>query len=482
MKKQTLFLFAALLMGITATAQEVSFDLKGEAKLNPRSSTSQFIGNTADRVYFVERTGRMKDHISLAAYSLDLVEQSRVELGREKDFDSYGGFVNGQNIDLLQVSYADNGMHVYRNRRSLSTLSPEGDTLTLAQYSGQKDDEFGFHIATSPNGQLLAGLFMAHRVLQGNEIRVGLYDRQLEEYWSMAVEQATFNAMSVTDEGEIVLYTLGSKGECHFTIVDGENVKHADFSITVKDKALILEKQFVRYGDGKIVMAVTVREENRVIMPQGTNIDAIYIYCYDMAKKHLSVEQHSFTDEENHRLCNTKEGKKPSDRWIPFGEISQTLADKDGGYVIVSDTWTLSMNGMKSQYNRCGIMVMRVDANGKIMWTNTRRYMGSANWNDRDYLTHRWVSTPNGIMLAWVDNIKNINIPNDKEYKSFTPGKNKTVLQVWTLNAAGKESVTYIASGNMCLYGAAHRSGTPGKYIALLNTNRKSQLAFLTIK
>lgn len=495
MNKRSLIFLFALFVGVAVMAQSVSFDLKPEGKGTARDDTPQFIGCDGQRIVLVESSGRLARNLSLAAYSVDQQELARVELGKQKEINSYGGFINGQHVDLLMASFPEDSktgrisMNVYRDRRSLATLAREGDTMPLGSYVGEKGDDFGFGIASSPNGQLLAGVFVANYKGQGSEVKVGLYNRELEEYWTMTLQHANFNSISVSDDGDILLYTLGEvnrhiffgyDGECHFTIVDGEHIKSADFRLDSVNK--IYGCEFVRYGNGKIIVAAVVREEDYSVMPIGSNVDRVDIYCYDVDKHRLTAERRTFTDQEVHRLTNEKEGKSPKHHWVQFGQIAQTLSDKSGGYVVIDQMWSVSVNGAKTEQHRSGIMVMRIDENGKIMWTRARRFVAGTSWNERHFLTHRWTYTPDGIVLAWVDNAANMEYPPEKPFKEYKPTRTKNTLNVWTLTPDGKEGRGAATAGYGCLMGAVHRLDTPGKYVALLSVKRKGQLAFITLK
>lgn len=488
MKKHTLFLFAALLMGIAATAQTVSFDLKAEGKGTNKTDIPQFIGCDNQRIVLVESTGLIKNRLSLVAYSLDQQELARVELGSGKETSTYGGYINGQHIDLLRVDQTEDSktkqisMRVYRDRRNLTTLEPEGEPLVLGNYTGEKGDDFGFGISVSPNGELLAGVFVARYAGQGMEIKVGLYNHELEEYWTMTPAKANFNSISVTDEGDVILYVLGDNGNCSFTILDGEKERNAEFTIKPDEGTNILERAFVRYGNGKIIVATAVREENHVIMPIGSNMDRVDIHCFNIDRNTITSERHTFTDQETQRLCNDKESGSPRHHWVQFGQIAQTLADKDGGYVMLDQAWSVSVNGSKTEWHRCGMMVLRVDADGKILWTRTNRFSATAPWGMRHLLTHRWIATPQGVMLAWMDHANNVSAASNKSYKEFKPGRTKSVLNVWVVSPEGKETQSYIMTGKNSLVGAAHRLDSPGKYVALLTSLRKGRLAFFTIE
>ncbi len=482
MKKQTITLLCLLLTCIAATAQTVSFDIHPANKVSKSITLPLFIGCDNNRIIRVEDFGRRTNDYSLIAYNHDMVEQSRVDLSSGDFLEAYGGYINGQHIDLLFADRSNNGMRVYRDRHCLATLQAE-DTLDLVSLKGEKGDDFAFTIAVSPNGKLLAGIFLARYQAQTTDLRVALYNRELEEYWNMSVPSATFNNVSLTDDGDIILYTLGDKdGKALFTIVDGENIRHHEFRIEPEEESVILERAFLRYGNGKIIIATTVRQENHAIMPVGSNIDRVDIHSFDIGKNTISTHRHPFTDQETQRLCNSKEGKALRHHWVQFGQIDKTIADNEGAYLMLSQSWTVTQNGIPTEYHTCGMMVLRVDADGNISWTRTQRYSAIVNWGWRRAIIPHWRSIPDGIMLAWADNAKNVTIPDGKSCNDFKPSFHKSTLNVWILHPDGRETQSYIQTDRMFLDGSVHPLDTPGKYLATLRNMRKTQLAFITIE
>lgn len=480
MKKRVTLILLLLLSGMVAAAQNITFDLQPEGK-GMLNADYHFVGCDDGHVVLIELGGRHTKRFVLNSYSLDQQLLASVDLGKEKDLDPRGGYINGQHVDLLQVAYPDNGMVVYRERRSLSTLQPEGDTLVLARYSGEKGDLFGCLMAESPNRELLAGAYVAYRKAQGMEVKVGLYNHEMEEYWTMTTDLSDIQSIYVNDEGEVVLYSLDKKGKCRFTVVDGERIENHEFDLSSSDP--IVERGLVRFADGKILIAATVCEDRQTLMPQGSNIDCIDFYCYNTARKHLSVERYRFTNQEVNRLCNEKDDKYHRRNWIPFGELSQAIADKEGAYVVIDNAWTVTTNGIPKQYNSAGMMVMRVNADGKVLWTHAQRFFAtSTNYSWRKYIIQGWLLTPDGIMLAWSDNAKNSSAPDDKPYKQYKAPSDKSTLNVLLIDKEGKASLSYINTNRMCTYGSVHRSNTPGKYVAHLRNMKKAQLAVISIE
>ena len=191
--KAVLPLLAALLMAIGGQAQTITFDQMPEAKGVIKNSIPHFIGCDGENLLLIQRSGRLKNRLELVKYNLSLQEQSRTEVYGGEDYNCYGGYINDGHIDLLYATYAGEGMRVFRDRRSLATLAPEGEPLILADYSGEKGDRFHFGNAVSPNGKLLAGVFVANRMAQGTEVKVGLYNHQLEAYWTQTCSRFNFD-------------------------------------------------------------------------------------------------------------------------------------------------------------------------------------------------------------------------------------------------------------------------------------------------
>lgn len=480
MKKNLLSLLAALLLATGLQAQTITFDQLPVGKGIVKNSIPHFIGCDGESVVLIQRSGRLKNRLELVKYTMGLKEQCRAGLDGGEDYRCYGGYINDGHIDLLYSTFIGEGMRVYRDRRSLATLAPEGEPLMLADYSGEKGDRFYFGNAVSPNGKLLAGVFVADRTAQGTEVKVCLYNHQLEAYWTQNCSRSNFDNIYATDEGDVILYSFGANGECRFTILDGEDIRNVEFKLPEGD--MVLQRELLRYGNGNILLATAVRHESHTLMPVGANIDGIDIYCYNIAGKKLTVQHHPFTMQEVNRLCNDKEDRDQRHLWVQFGHICQRIADSDGAYLMVDQSWTTTLNGVPTGEQRMGMMVMRVDPNGKILWTTAKRTTTNTSWNDRDYLDYKWLPTPTGVMLAWTDHIANISFPPSKQVKLFSPFKSKATLNVWTLTHDGKEDLSFIELSRQALAGPAHSLDTPGEYIVLLTSGNRQQLTKVKIE
>ncbi len=490
MSKKIVFVAVMLLFGATtAFSQNSTFTTEAIGKAIPGSFGSQisgafdqqFIGATNKAVVLFEYSGLGRAKQSLASYDYSQNELGRVDMGTIKDFNCYGGFINDGNVDLLFVNNNDDGLRVWRERRT-TTLAMQGEQVVLADYKGQKGDEFFFSMGTSADQQLLAGVYVAARKTQDAEVKVALYNRELSEYWKVKVDCFGFNQVFVTDSGEVVLAYFTDKGKCLFTIADGENEEHCGFSLA--DDVRTKETRLIRYGDGKLLVAVAVQEDERNWMPAkeaGPNIDRIDFYCYDVKSGKLTVTQHNFTDLEVARLTNEKESGSMKYHWVPFGNLQQGIADATGAYLVIDQMWTVYVDGLPSGFHRRGMMVMRVSADGKVEWTRTWRFDNICSPNYRGCLGYRWQPCNDGIMLAMPNSVKNSTLPAEKPVKKFVATRDKAVLSVIRLSADGKERSENFNIDKQSLIGSAHHLDG-NKYLLLLSNKKQGQFAHLELK
>lgn len=476
--KSLVVMLAALTLPLIAGAQNIEFQTETFGKMLNKTNEARFIGQADNSVVLVDY---QKRKAIVARYDMAQNELARVEMGAEKDIENYGGFINGNNVDLLNVTRFKGGMRVYRDRRDLNTLQPNGEPLTLTEYNGNSDDKYVFTLGVSPNQNLLAGVsVMARKGLDG-DVKVALYNRELEEYWHTIAHTNAFNQVIVNDSGEVVLAycTVNTKKYNTFTIVDGEKEEQASFKL--KDDGWPMEATLIRYGNGKLIMAVAVREENHTVMPLGSNIDRIDFYCYDVKKQSLTVEKHNFTDLECNRMANKKDDKSNKHHWVQFGNIVQSLADDEGAYLMFDQTWRVTKNDIPVEQHHLGMMVIRVNENGKIQWIQPLRISAQSSWGGRSLINYRWRSTTNGIVLAVPQNIKNADLPDNTPIKEFRVLKDKAVLSVITIDRKGKVKRNNFDIGKQTIEGAPH--GTDSEHFTLFIVGSgKSQFGHLIIK
>ena len=469
---------AAMLIAFAASAQAVSFKTEANGKMLAHANEPQFIGTFDGSAVLLDRTGKK---ILLGRYDMAQNELASIELTREKETSCYGGFVNGNNIDLLMVRDGDEGMRVWRERLNATTLQGAAEPLTLTDMRGEKKDKFFFQIGTSPNQELLAGVSVAARKGLEPEMRVSLYSRELEAYWHMPIEVVPFNQILVTDSGEVVLAYCSAdrKRPSTFTVIDGEHEKH--FSFKVNEGIWALESSVVRYGNGKLVMAVTVCDEHKVVMPLGSNINRVEFYCYDIQRDELTVNTYDFTADESARMANRKDGNGTHNNWVQFGTLNQSIADDEGAYLMLDQTWRVTKNDIPVEQHHQGMMVIRIDASGHVQWTRTMRLTAQSSWGGRDMVAYRWRSTADGVMLAAPQNAKNAPLPDDKPVKNFKILKDKAVMSVFTLDRKGNLSRENFDIGKQTMIGAARAVDSRHFMLLLVGSGNKSQFAHIEL-
>ena len=469
---------AVMALPLLACAQNIDFQAEPLGKMIAKTNEPRFIG-------YAENSAVMVDYQSRKAivtrYDMEQNVLATAELGAKKEIDSYGGFINGSHVDLLNVKRTDNGMRVYRDRRNLRTLEPEGEQLTLAEYKGNSDDKYIFTLGTSPDQKLLAGVAVAARKGYDPEVKVALYNRELEEYWHMAVRTGGFNQVLVNDSGEVVLALCNASTKKYntFTIVDGENEKQVSFKL--KDDGWPMECSLIRYGNGKLIMAVAVREENHTIMPIGTNVDRVDFYCYNVKNDELTISRHNITDQECNRMANVKEDKSPKHHWVQFANIVQGIADNTGAYLMLDQTWTVTKNDFPVEQHRQGMMVLRVDADGRVQWVRAIRMGAMSSWGGRDMIAYRWRSTPTGIVLAAAQHIKNVDLADRENIRPLKAMKDKATLSVITLDPTGRVKRQNFDIGKQSVIGAPHTIDD-NNFMLFLVGGGKGQFARLSVR
>ena len=329
MNRKSIFVLTVFVaFAAAAFAQNVTLQVEPEGKAFTKSYQQRFIGSDGQSVVLVQNAGRRKDKMELVRFDMQQNELGRVMIGTEKERDCYGGFVNGQHIDLLECTWKNDGMQVFRDRRSLQTLEREGDSVPLANFEGTKGDKMGLRLITSPNQELLACIYAVARESQNTEVQVALYSRELEEYWKMDTRHRRFDLLYLTDSGEVLLGYYSGK-EFSFTLLDGEKETSFEFPCDIAAKELTV----ARFANGKLQIVGTHPSQNH-LDAWGTNIDQLISVCYDMKSRRVNENRYVFDQLDINRLDNEKDSYKiKKDNFvIGFGNLLQTIADKDGCY------------------------------------------------------------------------------------------------------------------------------------------------------
>lgn len=475
--KKLMLCLAVAIVPLTTVAQVAEIEDFPQGKVVARTYEPQFIGSDGTHVWMVEMSGRMKNKPELVCYTLEQNELSRVKLTEDKETKCYGGYLNNGKLDLLMAQWEGDNMKVYRERRDPVTLQSDGEPLVLADYKGAKGDKMAFAISVSSNQQLLAGLYIIDREGQPTELQVALYNRELEEYWKMDTRCRKLDYFHVTDSGEVV---IGGRSGAQFTfyMLDGEEESQCTF----EKEDRIAESQLVRYANGKLylVYSHTARERNEL----GVMSDYIAMLCYDTKHRELFEDKHFINQQEHNRLYNLKDDAKvkKNDFRILYMNMVQTMSDVDGCYVMFDQTWRTLVDGIPSTFSRLGMLVARIDNDGRFEWVKTLRISQMSTWNARALAGHRWMHTEKGPVLVWGESFSAKELPEEKPVKDFKPNNSKGMLTVLRVDRTGRmERQHFPMAAKQSLLGAPHRLDN-GDYLLLIRGVSRGYYAKMKLK
>ena len=417
---------------MTMAAQVAEIESFPQGKAAAKTYEPQFIGSDGQQVWMIEMTGRMKNKPELVCYTMDQKETGRVRLTDDKETKCYGGYLNNGKVDLLMAQWEGENMKVYRDRRDAATLQSVGETLVLADYKGTKGDQMAFAIGMSANKELLAGVYIIGREGQGVELQVGLYNRELEEYWKMDARCRKLDFIHVTDSGEVLIGGYVS-GKYAVSVLDGEDEDQYSFEMADKMNEMAL----ARYAKGKIyfVGAHSAREKYE-LQPM---VDYVASICYDTKSREVAVERHTINKVEYNRLNNFKDDAKvkKDDYRVVFFSLNQVMPVEDGCYAMFDQTWRVTVDGVPSTRNRLGMMVARIDNDGKFEWVKTFRISNVCKWTDKEHAGYRWEKTAKGLMLLWSETKSKKEIPEDAPVKDYSVSSSSGMLTAALIDRNG---------------------------------------------
>lgn len=473
----TLCLLAVLLAaGVNAQVAEIENYPQGKAVA--KTYEPQFIGCDGEHVYMIEMSGRLKNKMELVCYNMEQKELARQLMTEDKEVRCYGGYLNEGGVDLLMAHWEGNDMKVYRDRRDPQTLAPRGEQLVLADYKGTEGDKMGFAIGTSANKELLAGVYVVGREGQTTEVQVGLYGRELEEYWKVDARCRRLDFIHVTDSGEVLIGGY-SHGEFNINVLDGERERYYSFEAEEKN---LEEVALVRYDGEKIYLAAS--HSGREKYDRGTMVDYIEALCYDTRRGELTVDKHEITPVEYNRLYNQKDEAKvkKNDCRVMYMNLAQTLSSKDAGYVMFDQTWRVLVDGVPTTQNRLGMMVAKIGADGRFEWLRTFRISNIYSWPARMQASYRWDRTDGGLMLVWSEAKEKKELPEGKPVKDYLGANSAAMLTVLLLDGEGNmQRQHFELPSKQCLLGHPYRM--EGRdYLLLIRGVSRGYFAKLSLK
>lgn len=480
MKIKTLFCYAAaLFVCFAAQGQVAQLQSFGQGNTLAKTYEPQFIGSDGQQAFFVQMTGRLKNKMELVSYDMEQHELARVQLSDDKEVKCYGGYLNNGGIDLLMAQWEGDNMKVYRDRRDPQSLAPRGEQLVLADYKGTSGDNMGFGMGVSANKELLACVYVIGREGQNTELQVALYSRELEEYWKVDARSNRLDFIFVSDSGEVL---IGGRNGSKFDIavLDGETENHYQFEV---DETRLAEVSLVRYAGGKIYFAATHWEKEKLTM-NGVMADRIVAITYDTKRREVSLDRHDITKIEYNRLNNFKDDAKVKhdDYRVIYLNIIQSMPAKDAGYVMLDQTWRVNVDGVPTTQNRLGMMVAKINDDGKFEWVQTFRISNVYAWPARMQASYRWERTDKGLLLVWSETKEKKEVPDEKPVKDYRGANGSGMLTALLLDSKGNmQRQHFEMPSRQCLLGHPYKLDN-GDFLMIIRGVSRGYFAKMTLK
>ena len=405
MKKIISLLLLTAVVGMAA-AQNIAYQ-QGE-KTNKKAYQSSMIkllpGNKQGEIVSVEPelkavTTMGDPNHSIKSVLVRLVdaewnETQSVKIANTAEWGISDAFRTESKIHLLLDNVEKQNYTIRHVALDAATLQVSVDEH-LMKTTLEKGSEGYFLTATSPDGQYHGVVFSAlgkkNVVI---ETRMILFDKEMNKVWEQKVDNNIAHKMLVSNQGDIVIYSMSftdkSKDETvvRFNAANAQGVKYGEF-VTADD---IDQLALLQYKGGNLVATALEGQGGRSLIQfslpghvAGRHYLAVHSYLFDMNVGRLTADnRHEFTDDEACVFFNTK--VPPIVKPDFLTQVDQVTTD-DGGYVLYHRIWKVETRNTKTGmtvsetvYSR-GLLLVHVDNAGNLLWTRgIMQNNQNANW------------------------------------------------------------------------------------------------------
>jgi len=455
--------------GVVANTLFIGCDTQSSCLLRHDANTDQYRLELFDN----------SQHALMATADLP---SSQVDKRRKKvllDVTYAGGYGNEGSVDLLSVERSETEYQVLHRAYDSRTLQPIGNPQPLASYQLHESDKADLMLRESASGEWIGVIYYT----QINDIvdtRVSLYDTRFEEMWSMDFTMAVANDYLVTDEGEVLFCgkqrNVGTgKTEIEFVVLDGDNERPYFCEI---DQDSLLSIDMLRYENGCFYCTGLIEGERQD--KDGGWASGFYVLVFDSKSGTVThFEKHYFSHQDVKRLCNVDDRTPLKISTTDGLHYASSRSDAEGSTVIYDRTYRYSINGVPKFYYHTGLLVVRLDAQGHMKWSNiVRRHIQSNLGNSRAVNT-KILHEGGRDVLVYHDMEKNADVAPDRPLSLTMVERLGVSLVALSIDAAGNTSRQYISlpRGVLCI-GAPHALGD-GAYLMLMTHPRNSYFAIL---
>ncbi len=448
-------------------------------KKNVLARTPGYIGHLNGTNYIMGFYDERKPKAYLAAYDGNLNELRKTDLPSEENQTLYGGFANEKSIDLLMTQKDASAYTAYKLSYDPTTLEPKGDPETLVTFNRGKDDKTYTYVNSSQSQEWLSLIFA---VVEDDNVEwlVGLYDTELEEYWSMEFHQDVIDDYFVTDSGEVVVAGFYKKKNSEetrlqFVVLDGEREQAYACNEVLPE---MRNMEIVRYENGKIyctgLIVGEAQDEN------GAWNSGFYSLVYDTrAKRMEKFEKVDFAKEDICDLCNVSRNSRLKILSTDKMRFADSRYDNEGTTVLYERTYNFYVNYIFQHSEYVGILAYRIDKEGHIAWHRVLlRDIQAPNGIENNVRT-KLTPAGNGYTIFYMDQPGNANLKEGKPAIIAPLERSKLSLMATTIDYHGNTTRSLLAVPPKSVTVGAPHLLDDGSYMLFLARPFNSNAAIL---
>lgn len=373
--KKTIVLFIAMALGGALLAQNLNVQFGNSTKklkgnLLAGLPTISYIGEKGDLVYLVTSNNlNTKQTLQTYTHDMELKGEQKIDYSLGKST-FCGGYVNGNNVDLLRADNEKDGMHFLHIQYDANTLNKikEEEILHINQES--RREGVAFVMEESQSTEWL-GIVYLDNPKNASRLNTVVYGNDMKPLWSMSSAPIDIADIFLSDSAEIVMgsYELPQSPtgmtKVRFVVMDGEN--EAVYDGQMKSGQMD-GFEVVRYQDGKIycVGALEGEAQNK----RNNWRTGFYTFVYNTKTSQVEhYEEYKLTQKDINLIKNDKIDNKDKKLSIESLQWSGSRYDADGVTVLYDRHWDVYVrqsNGFTeySTTEHTGMMLLRIDNAG----------------------------------------------------------------------------------------------------------------------
>ncbi|MBP5548392.1 MAG: hypothetical protein J6X58_05855 [Bacteroidales bacterium] len=486
--KKTIYL--ALLLSIFNMVSGQDWDMKlgaSSAALKFNKSNvvqkSMFIGASEGGVVLLRYQDSKTEEPYLVSYNIDLVEQNVEMLPFDKKQTYHVGYLNGDEIDLVQT-YVENGNFVVNH------LIYDANTLKLKQTEQLAAHEYNaqcsFFVKESQTKKSVATVFL-YVTNSGAQCMVASYNRMIEENWNIDYYTDLFDDFVVTDDGKVAILGSGT--------IKGASKTHLKFSLLSNGKEEIYEAdksigdvfrlRLLGYGDGMFYCTGLIKSEHWAENSHYDFASGYFTLAYDSNSKSISAYNvHNMTKDELCSIANIPTNKFGNeDIQLSKLFVVSSCVDEDGAIFVLQCTYDLYYYASFDRTIYDGFYLVRLAKDGNLEWSKVIRHSSAAVGNKlRAATKFRLVKTGDTYNLFYLEKQKNLTLPGTRMYDQLYMGRGQFDMQVLTIDRNGNYTRKFFPLvKNSIILGSPYLMEN-GKCLMLLSQSNGSNTAILDPK